>query len=145
MKRLLPAFLLLGLSFGPHSSFAAPVKKAAKKAPRIITTKSGLKIQDLRIGKGKIARAGQNVTVNYRGTLANGTLFDQSYGKQPFSFGLGGGQVIRGWDEGVAGMREGGKRKLIIPAKLGYGASGAGGVIPPNATLIFQVELLKVG
>ena len=144
---ILPLAALLALSFG--SALAAPpkTKKMAPKTttPKVVTTKSGLKIQDLRVGKGKIAKPGQTVSVNYRGTLQNGTLFDQSYGRAPFDFALGGGQVIRGWDEGVAGMRVGGKRKLIIPPSLGYGASGAGGVIPPNATLIFQVELLKAG
>lgn len=152
MKPLLLSTLLLGATFGAVCQ-AAPTKKAVKKtkksvakAPKVITTASGLKIQDWRVGKGPIARAGQNVTVNYRGTLSNGTLFDQSYGKAPFSFELGAGGVIRGWDEGVAGMRVGGKRKLIIPSKLGYGATGTpGGPIPPNANLVFVVELLKAG
>lgn len=146
-KRLfLPALLATGLCF---STIAHPVeaktKKAAQKASKVITKPSGLKIQDLRVGKGPVAKAGQNVTVNYRGTLTNGKMFDQSYGRGPFTFGLGRGEVIRGWDEGVAGMRVGGKRKLIIPAKLGYGSAGAGADIPPNATLVFQVELLKIG
>jgi peptidylprolyl isomerase len=85
------------------------------------------------------------VSVKYRGTLTNGKEFDSSYGRGPFSFPLGAGRVIKGWDEGVAGMRVGGKRKLVIPSDLAYGSRGAGGVIPPDATLLFEVELLKVG
>ncbi|RYG75575.1 FKBP-type peptidyl-prolyl cis-trans isomerase [bacterium] len=142
----LPAIMALGLGLSTASHAApAKTKKTSNKAPKVITKPSGLKIQDLRVGKGPVAKSGQNVSVHYRGTLTNGTKFDESYGRGPFDFTLGAGMVIRGWDEGVAGMRVGGKRKLIIPAKLGYGAQGAGGgVIPPNATLIFQVELLKV-
>ena len=108
-------------------------------------TPSGLSITDLVIGDGAEAVSGETVTVNYRGTLANGKEFDSSYGRGPFSFPLGAGRVIRGWDEGVAGMKVGGKRKLVIPPDLAYGERGAGGVIPPNATLTFEVELLKVG
>ncbi|HSS77639.1 MAG TPA: FKBP-type peptidyl-prolyl cis-trans isomerase [Thermoanaerobaculia bacterium] len=109
------------------------------------TTPSGLKYTDLEVGQGQEAKAGQTVNVHYTGWLENGTKFDSSLDRRsPFSFHLGGGQVIRGWDEGVAGMRVGGKRRLTIPASLGYGARGAGGVIPPNATLIFEVELLGV-
>ncbi len=109
------------------------------------TTASGLKYTDLQIGEGTEAQAGKTVDVHYTGWLENGTKFDSSHDRrQPFSFALGGGQVIRGWDEGVAGMKVGGKRRLVIPSNLGYGARGAGGVIPPNATLIFEVELLKV-
>lgn len=115
------------------------------EATSVVTTTSGLKYQDLVVGQGDEAVAQKEVTVNYRGTLEDGTLFDQSYGRAPFTFMLGAGQVIKGWDEGVQGMKIGGKRKLIIPADLGYGARGAGGLIPPNATLIFEVELLKVG
>ena len=107
------------------------------------TTESGLRITDLEEGTGAEARAGQLVTVHYRGTLTNGKEFDTSYGRGPFSFPLGGGRVIRGWDEGVAGMKVGGKRRLVIPPDLAYGERGAGGVIPPNATLIFEVELLQ--
>ncbi len=104
-----------------------------------------LQIVDARKGTGTVAKAGDQVTVNYRGTLLNGELFDESYGKSPFDFQLGGGQVIKGWDQGVAGMRVGGKRQLTIPASLGYGNGGApGGKIPPGATLKFDVELLKV-
>ena len=109
------------------------------------TTESGLIIEDLEIGKGDEASAGQTVTVNYTGTLTNGDQFDTSIGRAPFSFPLGAGRVIKGWDEGVAGMKVGGKRKLTIPPQLGYGSRGAGNVIPANATLIFEVELLKVG
>ena len=114
-------------------------------APKERTTPSGLRITDLVIGDGAEANAGQTVAVNYRGTLANGTEFDSSYGRGPFSFPLGGGRVIQGWDEGVAGMKVGGKRKLVIPPDLAYGDRGAGGVIPPNATLTFEVELLRIG
>jgi FKBP-type peptidyl-prolyl cis-trans isomerase len=114
-------------------------------APKERVTPSGLRITDLELGTGAEAVAGQAVSVNYRGSLTNGKEFDSSYGRGPFSFRLGGGQVIQGWDEGVAGMKVGGKRKLVIPPDLGYGSRGAGGVIPPDATLIFEVELLKVG
>jgi peptidylprolyl isomerase len=108
-------------------------------------TESGLRITDVVVGEGPEAVAGQGVVVNYRGTLTDGREFDSSYGRGPFRFPLGAGRVIRGWDEGVAGMKVGGKRKLVIPPDLGYGSRGAGGVIPPDATLIFEVELLEVG
>lgn len=113
------------------------------------TTPSGLQIEDTIIGSGDTATAGQQVTVHYTGWLYNngvqGSKFDSSKDRRdPFVFNLGAGMVIRGWDEGVAGMRVGGSRTLIIPPELGYGARGAGGVIPPNATLKFDVELLAV-
>ena len=105
---------------------------------------SGLKITEIEVGTGDEATAGQTVVVNYRGSLENGTEFDSSYGRGPFSFPLGAGRVIKGWEEGVAGMKVGGKRNLVIPPDLAYGKRGAGGVIPPNATLLFEVELLDV-
>jgi FKBP-type peptidyl-prolyl cis-trans isomerase FkpA len=115
------------------------------KAHKIMTTESGLIIEDIITGTGATAQAGQMVSVHYTGWLTNGTKFDSSKDRnQAFNFSLGGGQVIRGWDEGVAGMQVGGKRKLTIPPQLGYGTRGAGGVIPPNATLVFEVELLGV-
>ena len=104
-----------------------------------------LKINDIVVGTGAEAKAGNMVTVNYVGTLDNGSKFDSSYDRhEPFSFTLGAGEVIKGWDLGVAGMKVGGKRELTIPPELGYGASGAGNVIPPSATLHFTVELLNV-
>lgn len=104
-----------------------------------------LQIEDLTVGDGAEATAGKRVTVHYTGWLTNGTKFDSSKDRgNPFVFPLGAGQVIQGWDKGVVGMKVGGQRKLTIPPHLGYGARGAGGVIPPNATLVFEVELLKV-
>src|ERR1700746_272087 len=103
----------------------------ATKAPTV-TTKSGLKYQDIKVGKGAVPRTGQTVVVHYTGWLTNGTKFDSSVDrKKPFEFTLGAGRVIKGWDEGVQGMKVGGKRRLEIPPSLGYGAQGAGGVIPP--------------
>ena len=113
-------------------------------APDTTLTASGLSITELEVGDGAVAGPGQTVVVNYRGTLENGKEFDSSYGRGPFSFPLGAGRVIKVWDEGVAGMKVGGKRRLVIPPDLAYGTRGAGGVIPPNATLIFEVELLDV-
>jgi FKBP-type peptidyl-prolyl cis-trans isomerase FkpA len=110
-----------------------------------ITTESGLIYEDLAEGEGSPAKAGQMVSVHYTGWLTDGTKFDSSKDRNtPFVFPLGAGHVIRGWDEGVQGMKVGGTRKLTIPSQLGYGARGAGGVIPPNATLVFEVELLEI-
>ncbi len=118
----------------------------AKESKKMTTTPSGLQYEDTVEGTGPSPEKGKVVTVHYTGTLEDGTKFDSSRDRNsPFKFTIGVGQVIKGWDEGVAGMKVGGRRKLIIPAALGYGASGAGGVIPPNATLIFDVELLGVG
>jgi peptidylprolyl isomerase len=132
---------------------AAKAADAAKnvdtKKGKAVTTPSGLIIEDITVGSGAEAKAGQSVSVHYTGWLwennARGKKFDSSVDrKQPFGFPLGQRRVIQGWDEGVAGMKVGGKRILTIPPELGYGARGAGGVIPPNATLQFEVELLGV-
>ena len=132
-----PLPLSFPLQFSNYSFIGVPM--AATK------TASGLVIEELIVGEGNIAASGQHVTVHYTGWLTNGSKFDSSKDRNdPFKFGLGQGQVIRGWDEGVQGMKVGGKRKLTIPPELGYGARGAGGVIPPNATLVFEVELLGV-
>ena len=106
---------------------------------------SELIIEDLTVGSGDEAKAGKTVVVHYTGWLTDGTKFDSSKDRnEPFDFSLGAGHVIKGWDQGVAGMKVGGKRKLTIPPEMGYGSRGAGGVIPPNATLVFEVELLAV-
>jgi FKBP-type peptidyl-prolyl cis-trans isomerase FkpA len=111
----------------------------------MITTASGLQYQDLIIGEGDVAKPGDLVGVDYTGWLVDDTKFDSSLDRnQPFEFELGSGTVIAGWDEGVAGMKVGGKRKLTIPPELGYGDQGAGGVIPPGATLVFEVDLLEI-
>jgi FKBP-type peptidyl-prolyl cis-trans isomerase FkpA len=110
-----------------------------------LKTDTGLEYDDIIVGEGKEAVKGRRVAVHYTGWLTDNTKFDSSVDRgKPFEFTLGAGQVIKGWDQGVAGMNVGGKRKLTIPADLGYGSRGAGSVIPPNATLVFEVELLEV-
>ena len=110
-----------------------------------ITTESGLQYQEIEVGQGEVAKSGDIVNVHYTGTLEDGTKFDSSLDRgEPFEFPLGAGMVIAGWDEGVAGMAIGGKRKLTIPPELGYGERGAGGVIPGGAIIIFEVELVGI-
>jgi FKBP-type peptidyl-prolyl cis-trans isomerase len=132
--------LLVALVSVAASAAGGPSKTTGKGT----TTASGLKYWDLEKGTGAVAKAGDAVKVNYTGWLTDGKQFDSSIGREPFSFKLGGHMVIPGWDEGVAGMKIGGKRQLQIPPDLGYGARGAGAAIPPNATLVFDVELLGV-
>ncbi|WP_035985088.1 FKBP-type peptidyl-prolyl cis-trans isomerase [Leptolyngbya sp. KIOST-1] len=127
----------------PNSS---TTEVTAMSEETLTTTDSGLQYVDVVEGTGAMPQAGQRVTVHYTGTLEDGTKFDSSRDRgRPFTFQIGVGQVIKGWDEGVGTMRVGGQRKLVIPAELGYGSRGAGGVIPPNATLLFDVELLRIG
>lgn len=121
----------------------AATKESTTKQPT--TTESGLQYTDTKEGTGKIPEKGQMVIVHYTGTLPDGTKFDSSRDrKEPFKFTLGAGEVIKGWDEGISTMKIGGKRTLIVPPELGYGANSPGGVIPPNATLHFDVELIGV-
>ena len=123
----------------------APGPSSSVATPRPSAPSGELQIEDKTVGTGDEAVAGKNVTVHYTGWLTDGTKFDSSKDHgQPFTFQLGAGQVIKGWDQGVLGMKVGGTRKLTIPPSLGYGANGAGGTIPPNATLVFEVELLGV-
>ena len=136
------ALVMFTLILGGERTMAAAENSTTSQE---VTTASGLKYVDQVLGTGDVATAGKNTTVHYTGWLENGKQFDSSVDRgQPFSFPLGAGHVIKGWDEGVQGMKVGGKRKLTIPSDLGYGSRGAGGVIPPNATLIFDVELLGV-
>jgi peptidylprolyl isomerase len=142
--------VLAALVVYAQTSRKAAAKKPDTSAPTKVTgdgttTADGLKYWDIKPGTGATATAGQTVTVHYTGWLTNGKKFDSSVDRnEPFQFALGQGQVIKGWDEGVAGMKVGGKRQLHIPATLAYGDRGAAGVIPPGAELIFDVELLKV-
>ena len=143
MKNYLWILIGLAVVVGIVYSYSKSKNKEAKEV--LVMDQAELKIEDLTVGSGAEAVSGKTVTVNYSGTLTNGTKFDSSYDRgTPFSFTLGAGEVIKGWDLGVAGMKVGGKRKLTIPSDLGYGSRGAGADIPPNATLVFEVELLEV-
>src|ERR1051326_116459 len=150
MQRLLGALgLACALTLVACNRAATPTpansSSGATASAAEVTMSDGLKYTDEQVGTGAEATAGKTAVVHYTGWLMNGTKFDSSVDRnQPFSFPLGAGQVIKGWDEGVMGMKVGGKRTLIIPPALGYGARGAGGVIPPNATLKFEVQLLDV-
>jgi peptidylprolyl isomerase len=160
MKRILAlTFSVLVLPYGLQAAEKKAAKTAAPAATATTTQKepqktmeqqptktaSGLQYIDTVVGTGPMPKTGQRVTVHYTGTLKNGTKFDSSVDRgQPFTFVIGVGQVIRGWDEGVATMKVGGKRKLMIPPNLGYGERGAGNLIPPNSDLIFDVELLRL-
>jgi len=125
-----------------HTDNSKPTDVTGMKATK---TPDGLEYWDIKEGSGQVAKSGDNVTVHYTGWLTTGKKLDSSVDRgEPFNFALGRGMVIKGWDEGVAGMKVGGKRQLKIPSELGYGSRGAGGVIPPNATLIFDVELLGI-
>lgn len=131
-------FVLALIAFAVYSNFQ-------KGNSDMTTTTSGLQYQDLVVGSGPMVKAGDTVSVHYTGWLEDGTKFDSSLDRgTPFQFTVGARMVIAGWDEGLQGMQVGGKRKLVIPANLGYGEAGAGDVIPPNATLIFEVELLEI-
>lgn len=139
-------FIIITLVLTPALGWGGTMSTSEKNANADeVTTPSGLKYSDQVIGSGPVAVAGKTVSVHYTGWLTNGQKFDSSVDRgQPFSFPLGAGRVIKGWDEGVQGMKVGGKRKLTIPSELGYGTRGAGGVIPPNSILVFDVELLGV-
>jgi FKBP-type peptidyl-prolyl cis-trans isomerase len=145
LKFVLLAFIF-AIALGAYVSAQTDTSHPTKVTGKPQTKAGGLEYWDIKAGTGAEAVPGKEVRVNYTGWLVNGKKFDSSVDRhQPFDFPLGGGQVIKGWDEGVAGMKVGGKRQLKIPPALGYGSRGAGGVIPPNATLIFDVELLAVG
>ena len=144
MTRLL-ALIVSAAFVAACSSAPATTQNQPAATGTEVTMTDGLKYTDDQVGTGAVATTGKTAVVHYTGWLLDGTKFDSSLDRnQPFSFPLGGGQVIKGWDEGVQGMKVGGKRTLIIPPALGYGARGAGGVIPPNATLKFEVQLLDV-
>ncbi|HIK24849.1 MAG: FKBP-type peptidyl-prolyl cis-trans isomerase [Thermosynechococcus sp. Uc] len=149
---LLCGIVLVGvwLVAAPIAIASMPLEVSTEAAqlmgnPNLVTTPSGLQYEDIVVGSGTQPQVGDRVTVHYTGMLTDGRIFDSSRDRgQPFQFQIGVGQVIKGWDEGVGSMQVGGQRRLIIPPNLGYGARGVGGVIPPNATLIFDVELLAV-
>jgi FKBP-type peptidyl-prolyl cis-trans isomerase len=138
--------VMLFACFMTLSFWCAPTLAAdTPRSGQLVITDSGLEYLDMTVGTGREAGPGDTATVQYTGWLQDGTKFDSSYDHgKPFSFRIGAGQVIKGWEEGVTGMKVGGKRKLTIPPHLGYGARGAGGLIPPNAKLTFEVELLNL-
>ncbi|HSF40562.1 MAG TPA: FKBP-type peptidyl-prolyl cis-trans isomerase [Thermoanaerobaculia bacterium] len=143
--KTLPRTLIAALLAAAFPFIGPACAKQETKPAAEVTTATGLKYQDLKVGDGAEATSGKIVEVHYTGWLESGKKFDSSVDRnRPFTFRLGAGDVIKGWDQGVAGMKVGGKRKLIIPPALGYGKGGAGEVIPPSATLIFEVELLGV-
>lgn len=142
MIRFFPLSMIIGVV---GIVLSGPIESAYAGEPKTVTTQSGLQYVDLVVGNGREAHVGETAIVHYTGWLADGKKFDSSVDRnEPFSFRLGAGQVIKGWDEGVVGMKIGSKRKLIIPPDLAYGQRGAGRVIPPNATLTFDVELLDL-
>ncbi len=144
MKYIVISILVVALGGMIYFVFISKPSSQVQES-QIKTMENGLKIEDIKIGSGAEAKAGNSITVNYLGTLVNGTKFDSSYDRgQPFLFLLGGGQVIPGWDQGLIGMKVGGKRKLTIPPTLAYGEKGVPGAIPPDSTLVFEVELLDV-
>jgi FKBP-type peptidyl-prolyl cis-trans isomerase len=141
---LIIALIIGGVIIMNNGSNNSTDDLSVSPSPTAAAVSKELKIEDQTVGTGDEAVVGKSVTVNYKGTLTDGTEFDSSYGRnQPFSFNLGSGQVIQGWEQGVQGMKVGGKRKLTIPPSLGYGAQ-ATGKIPANSTLIFEIELLSV-
>lgn len=145
MKKILSFSLLILIILVMNFSLSGCAQTASQDSEGYITTDSGLQYKEVAVGEGEMAKAGNTLSMHYTGRLTDGTKFDSSVDRgEPFSFTLGVGQVIAGWDEGVAGMRVGGKRELVIPYKLAYGEDGIPGVIPEKATLVFDVELLEI-
>lgn len=141
--RVVVAVVAVVIAAGGAAYLLSPGAKGPAAGPEV-TTASGLKYSDLVVGNGPTPQAGQRAVVHYTGTLENGTQFESSRGKRPYEFALGRGEVIKGWDEGIATMKVGGRRRLTIPPQLGYGQRGSPPRIPPNATLVFDVELVGV-
>lgn len=144
-RRRAPVFTLAAALALGSALFLGSAAPGRADSPKTTTTASGLRYEDIRVGTGPSPKKGQTVKLHYVGTLTDGKKFDSSRDRgTPFEFHLGMGEVIKGWDEGILTMKVGGVRKLLIPPSLGYGARGAGGVIPPNADLVFEVELLDI-